>query len=797
EEMEKEAAAEQLKQKFRHDQYELPAMDSSVRPNTNDPRLATEDELVDFINMYHPSEQDIDTEAFKALPPEIQYEIVQDIKLKSRQTSWARLDEMIRKSRTALDFSKQQIKQLMHRNRMTQKMLEMDGFGNKDLMSAPGRVASERGRQYLLVKNEDVSQGLGWKLPGTAPAEPSSQEKDDHTLRKDDLPSRLQPEQMQLFSNSPSEDKVRDAVANNPRLAALFADIDSEPEDAMDEVSDDDEPLFVRPNKELSSVAFHPDDLLDDIRAYAEDDEEALHAVIQQIYTDEANDAINVNVSKDNPEVDKMASLNEKDMYDLWLSKAPDAFVYLHSTNDQYKKLLHESIYNQDIPQIEAALERVQKIYGKTNEHDEMLQESLAFHEEFLHAVLCWKHAQPLPENVNENVAPPLSEHIDHVHRSTVSALKHENVALVNLDPESPESVDYVMDDDIETINEPLVTIGEYERQIKKNIEDEDSGSRTISIKQAQQDKANITTLPSKDNPLFVLEKKNTPSLERPVASDTENQDMAITASLVNRETGPHEHVDVSSIQASEELTMEKPLSNDHSFTQEEVQIPSVIQKQQPTNAVDYGYNSDEEIANTVEDEENEFARFVSDLSQKDIESVREELHQDMKELNKQQRKEKGNTDEITNQMIQDIQELLRLFGIPFIISPMEAEAQCAELLRLTLVEGVVTDDSDVFLFGGTKIYKNMFNNQKYVECYLISDIEREMQLDRNKLIQLAFLLGSDYTDGIPGVGPVAAMEVLAEFTHEDDKAVEAPLKRFREWYESGEDATSFQRKFV
>lgn len=36
--------------------------------------------------------------------------------------------------------------------------------------------------------------------------------------------------------------------------------------------------------------------------------------------------------------------------------------------------------------------------------------------------------------------------------------------------------------------------------------------------------------------------------------------------------------------------------------------------------------------------------------------------------------------------------------------------------------------------------------------------------LDRNKLINLAYLLGSDYTEGIPTVGCVTAMEILNEF---------------------------------
>ncbi len=63
-------------------------------------------------------------------------------------------------------------------------------------------------------------------------------------------------------------------------------------------------------------------------------------------------------------------------------------------------------------------------------------------------------------------------------------------------------------------------------------------------------------------------------------------------------------------------------------------------------------------------------------------------------------------------------QELLEMFGLPYIIAPMEAEAQCAYLDTVHLVDGVVTDDCDVFLFGGLSVYKNIFDDRKYVETY-------------------------------------------------------------------------------
>jgi DNA excision repair protein ERCC-5 len=42
--------------------------------------------------------------------------------------------------------------------------------------------------------------------------------------------------------------------------------------------------------------------------------------------------------------------------------------------------------------------------------------------------------------------------------------------------------------------------------------------------------------------------------------------------------------------------------------------------------------------------------------------------------------------------------------------------------------------------------------------------IERLLTLTRVDLVFLAQLLGSDYAHGVTGIGPVLAMEILAEF---------------------------------
>ncbi|KAJ3417438.1 DNA repair protein rad2 [Chytridiales sp. JEL 0842] len=146
------------------------------------------------------------------------------------------------------------------------------------------------------------------------------------------------------------------------------------------------------------------------------------------------------------------------------------------------------------------------------------------------------------------------------------------------------------------------------------------------------------------------------------------------------------------------------------------------------------------------------------------VQNTLKEMESEINRLKIQKKKDARDADTITSTMIQESQELLKLFGIPFIVAPMEAESQCAWLKSAGLVDGIITDDSDVFLFGGTMVYKNVFNANKYVEQYTLSNLETSMGLNRCMLVLLAYLLGSDYTEGIQGIGVVTAMEILKEW---------------------------------
>ncbi|KAF2643237.1 PIN domain-like protein [Massarina eburnea CBS 473.64] len=207
-----------------------------------------------------------------------------------------------------------------------------------------------------------------------------------------------------------------------------------------------------------------------------------------------------------------------------------------------------------------------------------------------------------------------------------------------------------------------------------------------------------------------------------------------------------------------------------------------------------YSDPEDAELFASLAKEAEEHARFAQELNKTTASSVN--FDEELKQLRAQQKKDRRDADEVTQTMISECQHLLTLFGLPYVTAPMEAEAQCAELVTLGLVDGIVTDDSDAFLFGGTRVYKNMFNAAKYVECYLSSDLTSEFALTREKLIDIAQLLGSDYTPGIPGIGPVTALEILSEF---------GSLKDFRAWWSGVQNGTvskeadkssAFRRRF-
>lgn len=59
------------------------------------------------------------------------------------------------------------------------------------------------------------------------------------------------------------------------------------------------------------------------------------------------------------------------------------------------------------------------------------------------------------------------------------------------------------------------------------------------------------------------------------------------------------------------------------------------------------------------------------------------------------------------------------------------------------------------------------------------------LELGREQMILLALLVGSDYTIGLSGIGPVTALEILAAFPPNSEEFLSG-LKEFRSWFDKG-----------
>ncbi|XP_065537747.1 flap endonuclease GEN homolog 1 isoform X1 [Lathamus discolor] len=131
--------------------------------------------------------------------------------------------------------------------------------------------------------------------------------------------------------------------------------------------------------------------------------------------------------------------------------------------------------------------------------------------------------------------------------------------------------------------------------------------------------------------------------------------------------------------------------------------------------------------------------------------------------------------------ILKECLELLECLGVPWVQAAGEAEAMCAYLNAEGLVDGCITNDGDVFLYGAQTVYRNFAMNAKdpHLDCYTMSSIKEKLGCDRESLIGLAILLGCDYLPkGVPGVGKVQALKLIGTLRGQN------LLQRFEQWKE-------------
>ncbi|KAA0187667.1 Flap endonuclease 1 [Fasciolopsis buskii] len=133
----------------------------------------------------------------------------------------------------------------------------------------------------------------------------------------------------------------------------------------------------------------------------------------------------------------------------------------------------------------------------------------------------------------------------------------------------------------------------------------------------------------------------------------------------------------------------------------------------------------------------------------------------------------------VTQQHNDDCKKLLQLMGIPYIVAPGEAEAQCAALAKAGKVYAVGTEDMDALAFGTPVLLRHLtFSEARKlpIQEFNLSAVLDGLGLTMNQFVDLCILLGCDYVDTIRGIGPKKAVDLLQK--HKSIEAILANLDR-------------------
>ncbi|MEM4212280.1 MAG: flap endonuclease-1, partial [Nitrososphaerota archaeon] len=126
--------------------------------------------------------------------------------------------------------------------------------------------------------------------------------------------------------------------------------------------------------------------------------------------------------------------------------------------------------------------------------------------------------------------------------------------------------------------------------------------------------------------------------------------------------------------------------------------------------------------------------------------------------------------------MVESSIELLDALGIPYIIAPSEGEAQAAYMARMGHVWGSASQDYDSILFGSPRLVRNLSivgrrklpGKKTYVEVEIeviyADKLFSELGIGRDELIEMAILIGTDYFEGIKGIGPKKAYNYIKQY---------------------------------
>lgn len=124
-------------------------------------------------------------------------------------------------------------------------------------------------------------------------------------------------------------------------------------------------------------------------------------------------------------------------------------------------------------------------------------------------------------------------------------------------------------------------------------------------------------------------------------------------------------------------------------------------------------------------------------------------------------RRLRARTQRLTPDRIETSRELLDRLDVPVVDAPADAEAQAAHMARRGTVDYVGTEDYDALLFGAPRTLRKLTSGDD-LELMDLEATLSEHGITHQQLVDVAILCGTDYNDGVHGVGPKTALSEIS-----------------------------------
>ncbi len=127
----------------------------------------------------------------------------------------------------------------------------------------------------------------------------------------------------------------------------------------------------------------------------------------------------------------------------------------------------------------------------------------------------------------------------------------------------------------------------------------------------------------------------------------------------------------------------------------------------------------------------------------------------------------------LNKEMIDEAHLALESMGLPIVQAKQEGEAQAGELVKEKKAYAVATQDYDALLCGAPVVIRNMGITGKrklpYRNAYVNVEPERfetekvlhELKLTQKQMIWIGMLVGTDFNEKIPMIGPKKALKAV------------------------------------